>query len=48
MKDLEPLRFHNPSIVCWTQWHHIPEDGNVGYIFLFPWFPHLLQYEFCT
>jgi hypothetical protein len=34
-KDLEPLRSHNPSIVCCTKWHHIPEDGKVGYIFLF-------------
>jgi len=22
MKDVEPLRFQNTSVVCWTKWHH--------------------------
>ena len=35
MKYLEPRRFHDLSIVYCTNWHHIPEDGKVGYIFLF-------------
>jgi len=48
MKDLEPLRSQNPSIVYCTQWHHISEDGKVGNILLFPWFPHVLQYGFYT
>jgi len=48
MKGLKPMRFQNPSIMNYTQWHLIAEDGKLGYKFrLFPWFPHVLQYGLC-